>query len=113
MSDRYLRRKKLRNSLGRYKKTLLKNRNLKEIIMFETPELRHPTTEEIATLTLEPVRWSLGDRFFKLAHAFYGDPELWWVIAWFNKTPTDGHVGLGDMIYVPLPLEKVISYYRL
>jgi hypothetical protein len=113
MSDRYLRRRKLRNSLGRYKKTLFKNRNVSEIVMYETAEFRHPTPEEISQLTLEPVRWQLGDKFFKIAHDFYGDAELWWVIAWFNKTPTDGHLEIGDMIYVPLPLEKIISFYEL
>ena len=50
-----------------------------------------------------------GDRFDLLAHQYYGDSELWWVIAWYNQTPTESHVELGDVLQIPLPLHKVLS----
>ena len=56
-----------------------------------------------------PHRWTLGDKFFKIAFEYYGRPELWWVVAWFNQTPTDSHVDLGDLLYVPLPLDDVLD----
>ena len=59
----------------------------------------------------EVLVWSEGDRYYKLAQHFYGDSAHWWIIAWFNKKPTEGHINFGDLIYVPLPLERVISYY--
>jgi nucleoid-associated protein YgaU len=55
--------------------------------------------------------WSSGDRFYKLAHSAYGDSKYWWVIAWYNKTPTEAHVQIGDILYIPLPLERILSLY--
>ena len=79
--------------------------------MFRSADFRHPTEEEIEKLTLYPHRWTLGDRFFKLAHEYYGDSSLWWVIAWFNQMPTEAHIVQGDLIYIPSPLDQITSYY--
>ena len=54
--------------------------------------------------------WKSGDRFFKLASRHYGDPELWWVIAWFNKIPTESHAKKGQVILIPKPIAKVLTY---
>ena len=54
--------------------------------------------------------WKTGDRFFKLADEFYSDPTMWWVIALYNQAPTEFHLKLGDVIYVPTPLETVLFY---
>jgi len=51
--------------------------------------------------------WKLGDRFYKLAHKYYSNAEMWWVIAWYNQTPTESHVSPGQLIQIPLPLDKV------
>jgi len=56
--------------------------------------------------------WKLGDKWWKLASEFYGDPKLWWVLAWYNEKPTESHVKQGNTIYVPQPIEKVISYFE-
>ena len=42
---------------------------------------------------------------------YYDVAELWWVIAQFNQKPTDSHYSLGDVVYIPLPLEKVLTLY--
>ena len=52
--------------------------------------------------------WSLGDRFYKLAYKYYGDSTLWWVIAWYNQTPTEAQVEIGDTLQIPLPLDKIL-----
>ena len=54
--------------------------------------------------------WVASDRFFKLADEFYSDPTMWWVIALYNQAPTEFHLKLGDVIYVPTPLETVLFY---
>ena len=36
------------------------------------------------------------------------DTEYWWLIAWFNNKPTDIHCKVGDVLYIPLPLDKAI-----
>ncbi len=87
---------------------LFKERGVNFIRQYKTPRLRHPTSEEIAELTLRSKIWSVGDRFYKLAHDYYGDATRWDIIAWFNRKPTEAHVELGEVIYVPLPLDKVL-----
>ena len=62
----------------------------------------------VSTLELVVKTHQNGGEDFKLAREYYGDPTLWWVIAHFNKMPTEGHVELGDMIYIPLPVGRVV-----
>jgi hypothetical protein len=38
---------------------------------------------------------------------------MWWVIAWFNRMPTESHVELGEIVVVPLPLAKILDYLGL
>jgi len=52
----------------------------------------------------------MGDRFEKLAAQFYDDPEMWWVIAAFNKKPAEFLLSPGDIINIPLPLEYILDY---
>lgn len=87
-------------------------RNIGGITQYATPSLRHPTDEEFGRLITETIRWKIGDSFTKLAYKYYDDPELWWVIAWFNKRPADFLVKPGEEILVPFPLEDVLSFYN-
>jgi len=57
--------------------------------------------------------WTLGDRYYKLAHQHYGESQYWWVIAWFNKKPTEAHLSLGDVVYVPLPLSRILNLLKV
>ena len=93
--------------------SILEGRGLKNkgITIYETPEFFHPSAADMASLSLTPHRWILGDKFYKLAHKHYGESEYWWVIAWFNQTPTEAHVDLGDLLYVPAPLDDVLDIY--
>lgn len=112
MSRRYSTRRIVVNDLEMYKE-MLKKRNVKKIFQYDTPVLNHPDSDQIDGLNLEAHRWTVGDRFFKLADKYYNDPRLWWVIAQFNKTPTESHVELGDLIYIPLPLGEIMRMYGL
>ena len=71
----------------------------------------HPTSEDIAELNIISHRWKIGDKYFKLAHQYYGNSEMWWVIAWFNQAPTEAHLELGQVVYIPTPVQDVLSYY--
>ena len=73
--------------------------------------MKYPTPEQMSTINTDSYIWGLGDRYFRLAHQFYDDPRLWWVIAWFNEKPTDNHYKAVDVVYIPGPLEVVLSYY--
>ena len=91
---------------------IFKNRRLKYIRHYETPSFRYPTEDEMDRFSVVNHIWTLGDRFYKLAHTYYGNVEFWWIIAWFNQTPLEGDLELGDVIHIPLPLEEALTYFE-
>ena len=111
MSSRYNGRR-TRNTSDKIYKKLLKDRDVKHIRHHTTPRLAHPTLEEREGMTEHVHIWTTGDRFYKLAHKHYGDSRYWWVIAWWNLRPTEGHVVLGEGIRIPGPLNQVQSILR-
>ena len=110
MSSRYDNRVVLRNR-NRLYRYLMKERGVSFIRQYNTPRMSYFTPAQIATFQSLQHVWRVGDRYYKLAHTFYGDSKYWWVIAWYNKAPTEAHLRPGDTIYVPVPLEKVLRYY--
>jgi hypothetical protein len=82
--------------------------NIKNIQQYETPILVHPTVEQRANLEVAGHIWSVGDRYYKLAHQYYGRPAVWWVIAWYNGYPTEADIPLGKLIDIPLNLEDAL-----
>ena len=89
---------------------MFQERGVRFIRQYNTPVLNYPTPEEIQELETMGHTWGHGDKFFKLAHRYYGDASLWWIIAWYNKTPTESHVSIGDTVYVPMPLDKILRF---
>ena len=75
------------NNAEHYKE-LYERRGLKKISHYPTAKLRHPTVSERASINTVGHIWAYGDRFYKLAHQYYGDVRYWWVIAWWNGYPT-------------------------
>ena len=109
MINRYANRILVRNDAEEYEH-LLEKRGLKSVVQYGSGVLRYPTVKEIRSLSQVRHIWSSGDRFYKLAAKHYGNPEYWWVIAHYNQKPTEANVSLGDMIRIPLPLEKILNY---
>ena len=93
-----------------YKHTL-KKRGRDFIDHYGTVVMRELTDEEKNELDIITYIWGLGDRYYKLANTFYDDPTLWWIIAWYNKAPTESHLSEGDEIYIPTPIDRVLLYY--
>lgn len=104
--SRFERRRKILNRKKLYK-GLFDVRDVKFIRQFSSPKFDYPTQEQINSLELVEYDWRRGDKYSKVAEYAYGDPELWWVIAWFNKKPTEAHLSYGDTIQIPFPLSKV------
>ena len=96
------------NNSEKYYEYLRKKRNLKVARHYETPILKNPSVQERMGIAADTHVWSLGDRYYKLAHKYYGDATYWWIIAIFNKKPTEADLEYGDVIYVPTPLQKVL-----
>ena len=85
------------------------NNRRKFIAKKATLSLEYPSFQEVLSYDYELHVWSLGDHYYKLAERFYGDPAYWWIIAWFNKKPTESHVNAGDIIRVPKPLGQILT----
>ena len=106
---RYLERRLIRNDFDTYE-GLREDRGVKSIRHFRTPVLKHPTVAQIRRLSRLTHIWKTGDRYYKLAYEYYGSSRYWWIIAWYNKKPTESHIKLGQTIYIPQPLEDVMRY---
>ena len=90
---------------------LLQKRGVKQIHQYLTPQLHTLSASERAGITTTKHIWKTGDRFYKLAHQYYGDVEYWWIIPWYNQLPTENHVPLGQVLYIPFPAEMLASKY--
>jgi len=94
-----------------YYKDIAKKRNLKYFRHFGFQKIHNITEEEMEDITTISHIWKQGDRYFKLAYEHYGDPELWWIIAWFNQKPTEGHLEIGEFVYIPHPVEELMGLF--
>ncbi len=110
---RYYNYRILDNSSEYYRKLRQERNNLKNIRQYETPILRHPTISERIDIESTQHVWTVGDKYYKLAAKYYGDPTLWWVIAWYNGTPTEAHVYPGYLLTIPLDADKVIETFGI
>ena len=112
MASRFNNRKITRNSNTLYEK-FLEDRNVNYFRHYRTPVFSYPTTEQTRRLQRIGHMWTVGDKYYKLAYTHYGDSRYWWVIAWFNQKPTETHVSLGDMIFIPQPLHTILSFFKV
>ena len=111
MSKRYTFRKKVINRLSMYREHFIA-RGLSMLEHFETPNMTYPTASDVRNMTIVKRVWKQGDRYYKLAYEHYGDPSLWWLIAWYNQAPTESHLTFGQIVRVPLPLSAALSFMR-
>jgi len=109
--SRFNRRRVFVNRSDLYEE-MAEERGLKHLRQLESPNFRYPTSDEIRTLIIRKHVWKAGDKFYKLAHEYYGDSRLWWVIAWYNKTPTESHLNVGQLVSIPTPVQKLLKYLR-
>ena len=110
MSNRNLNRSIVTNDVEHYRQ-LRKARDREDSLeQYPSPVVRYPSAVEMRELEYARHIWKVGDRYFKLAHEYYGDSRYWWIIALFNKKPTENHVKMGSTVYIPQPLDKVLLY---
>ena len=108
MSSRYGLRETRENNHPLYKR-MIKDRGDKKIIHFRAPKFAVLSDELIGSVDVEMVYWGIQTRYWKLATEYYGDPSLWWVIAYFNRKPTESHVKIGEMIFIPVQWEIIYN----
>tara|TARA_A100001515_G_scaffold14366_1_gene10721 strand:- start:414 stop:746 length:333 start_codon:yes stop_codon:yes gene_type:complete len=106
--SRYLKRDKAINGEEQYDK-LFKKRGVEKIVQYRSPKATYVTDEVLASIECVDHVWSYGDSFEKLAQNYYGNPREWWVIATFNRTPTESHVKMGDTLRIPISLADALQ----
>jgi nucleoid-associated protein YgaU len=110
MTTRYLNQKVFRNAKAAWKRYLKKTRGMPHVDQYSTAKFKFPSDGEIQNFSTIRHIWGTGDRYYKLANQYYGDPELWWIIAFYNQKPTEFHLSLGDVVFIPTPLETVLYH---
>ena len=90
-------------------RNLFDKRGIKKIIQYKTKSKRvYEQSVYDAVETVEHI-WKQGDMYWRLASIFYGDPNYWWVIADFNKRPTESHNKIGDVLRIPTDLSEALQ----
>lgn len=93
--------------------SILKRRGINSIEQFTTAMLSYPDLAQISNLDVKTEVWTVGTKYFKLAKDYYGSEEYWWVIAWYNLKPLETDFKPGDVVYIPMPLQDILSIYGL
>jgi nucleoid-associated protein YgaU len=106
--SRYVKRQKATNENEQYDK-LFEKRGIDKVIQYRSPTAKYITDEQIARVDCYKYSWKHGDSFEKLAQEYYGSPTEWWVIASFNRKPTESHVELGEIIKIPISLADAMQ----
>jgi nucleoid-associated protein YgaU len=88
---------------------LFEKRGVRKINQYRTPKAKHVEQEVIDSIESTEYVWKYGDRYWQLAVKYYGDPKLWWVIAAYNRKPTELHIKLGETIRIPLVLADALQ----
>ena len=110
--DRYRNRQLVRNNLPQYE-SMLKERGRNFVVTYSTEETQPLSDSDIREVKTIPYRWGHADKFYKLAAEYYGDVSKWWIIAWYNQTPTENHLELGDIVYIPSDPEELIALWGI
>ena len=107
---RYTNRVSTRNQLEEFSEHR-RMRGVEQIVHYTTPMTSGLPFEQFYDIPSVSRIWKHGDKLRKLAFRQYGSSQWWWVIAWFNKKPTDAHFGIGDTVHIPLDLSTILTRY--
>lgn len=108
MADRNDDREIFVNSEEKYE-SVLRDRGVSKISHYTTPTVKHPSGNDYSQITESYTIWQTGDKLSRLAGEYYSDERYWWVIALYNKKPTESHFKPGDTVFIPLPLEDALD----
>lgn len=106
--SRYDSKQKFKNTQDDYSDHFEK-RDVNCIIQYATIAFGHVDEKTLSQLQVYTHMWKDNDRLYKLAYEYYQDPSLWWIIAWYNKKPTESHYEVGDQVFIPKPLSKLLE----
>jgi len=110
--SRYRKTRIIRNADSRYTE-IFKKRDIRYADQYSFEKFKSLKLKDVPNLQIETHVWSSSDRFYKLAGQYYGDSVYWWVIALFNNTPLETDVKIGQKLFIPIPLEAIISVWEI
>jgi|TARA_B100000282_G_scaffold296300_2_gene277817 hypothetical protein len=105
--SRYSRNAIVRTSEQSYNE-ILSNRGVSQIDHYAFRKFKILKVKDIQGIRLINHTWVSSDRFYKLSSQYYGDPTYWWIIAYYNSTPLETDVKLGQNLKIPTPLELIL-----
>ncbi len=106
--SRFGNRRKYLNNNELYE-SLFEKRKIKEVIQYNTATMRFPTTKEKLRIKTVKHVYKVTDKLYNLAQQHYGDPTLWWIIAWYNGKPTEAHFSSGDLVEIPINVNEALD----
>tara|TARA_R110000851_G_scaffold40922_1_gene102814 strand:- start:218 stop:550 length:333 start_codon:yes stop_codon:yes gene_type:complete len=106
---RYTKNKIINNEDPAYKR-YLKDRGMNKINHYSISKFSQPDLKDLSNFDRISHIWKTGDKYYKLAAEHYNDPTKWWVIALYNQKPTESHVKVGEVLFIPYPLDSVLYY---
>lgn len=110
MTTRYANTEIVDNADVDYKKVFKSRFGLSDkIVQMRKANLKFPEPEEFSKTLFKFEVWGVGSRLHKLAEQHYNDPRYWWVIAFYNKKPTDADFSIGQVVRIPVPLETALE----
>jgi len=80
---------------------LFENRDVRVVYTIAMKQMNEMTDADRASISTRRYTWRTSDRYWQVAERFYGDPRMWFVIAYYNKAPTEFHLSNGQDILVP------------
>jgi len=88
---------------------LFEERGVKKITQYRTFGFKKVPQEVLDSIETENYIWKYGDTYSALASKYYADPKMWWVIAGYNRKPSESLLKLGDAIKIPLNISEVMQ----
>tara|TARA_X000001388_G_C2219937_1_gene118840 strand:- start:570 stop:899 length:330 start_codon:yes stop_codon:yes gene_type:complete len=87
---------------------LFEERGVRLIEQYRTPQFKIVSEETLKSIDVYKHIWIQGDSFWSLASRYYQAPEYWWIIASYNRKPTESHIKIGDQILIPADLYSAL-----
>ena len=109
--SRYIRRIIATNDDEQYKE-IFDKRGVREVEQYRTPSFDPIEQEVLDSVEINRYVWKFGDLFWKVSARYYGTPKYWWVIAAFNRKPTESHVELGEIIKIPVNIAEALQVVK-
>lgn len=88
---------------------LFEERGVKKITQFRSYSFKKVPQEVLDSIQTEQYVWKYGDSYWSLASRYYSDPKMWWVIASYNRKPSEVLLSIGDVIKIPVSVSEAMQ----